>query len=166
MNSPRARLIGDTIHVGRFAIDFQRTLRIPDDGRCYPLAPGLVAFPIRKVSDFRRRAPGGRMEQKIHPDEYGRGTWDPKASTTFHVHIVNSTVYHNITGEAPPPTPISAHTYTEYGLPWFKLYDEHRGDVDAPDVLARVASLAKMEAMSEDGLVVTPSQLVSIGLPD
>ena len=31
---------------------FQRTLRIPDDGRDYPLPPGFGAFPLRHVDDF------------------------------------------------------------------------------------------------------------------
>lgn len=38
-------------------IDFQRTLRIPDDGRKYPLPPGLGRFPLRHVDDFATRAP-------------------------------------------------------------------------------------------------------------
>ena len=33
-------------------IDFQRTLRIPDDGKDYPLPPGLGRFPTRLVDDF------------------------------------------------------------------------------------------------------------------
>jgi hypothetical protein len=109
-------------------------------------------------------AAGGRMQQKIYPDQYGKDTWDPKASTTFHVHIVNTDMYHDITGEAPPPTPISAQTYTDYGLPWFVLYDEQRGDVAAPDVLAGLSSIATMEKMTEDGFVVSPSQIA--GLPN
>jgi hypothetical protein len=38
-------------------IDFQRTLRIPDDGRNYPLPPGLGNFPLRHVDDFHERVP-------------------------------------------------------------------------------------------------------------
>jgi len=38
-------------------IDFQRTLRIPDDGRDYPLPPGLGSFPLRHVDDFAPRVP-------------------------------------------------------------------------------------------------------------
>ena len=35
------------------AISFERTLRIPNDGRKYPLPPGLGLFPIRVVGgDF------------------------------------------------------------------------------------------------------------------
>ena len=33
-------------------IDFQRTLRIPDDNREYPLPPGLGRFPVEHVDDF------------------------------------------------------------------------------------------------------------------
>src|SRR5262249_5043909 len=39
------------------AICFQRTLRIPDDGKHYPLPPGLDAFPLRHVEDFAARVP-------------------------------------------------------------------------------------------------------------
>ena len=34
-------------------VDFQRTLRIPDDGRNYPLPAGLGRFPMRHVDDFQ-----------------------------------------------------------------------------------------------------------------
>lgn len=39
----------------RCEIEFQRTLRIPDDGKTYPLPPGLGAFPLRHVEDFKER---------------------------------------------------------------------------------------------------------------
>lgn len=42
----------------RLRIDFQRTLRIPDDGRDHPLPPGLGRFPVRHVDDFGARVPG------------------------------------------------------------------------------------------------------------
>jgi hypothetical protein len=38
-------------------IQFQRTLRIPDDGKHYPLPPGLGAFPLRHVEDYAKRVP-------------------------------------------------------------------------------------------------------------
>lgn len=48
----------DRIQIGpRFAVSFHRTLRIPDDGRVYPLPPGLGTFPIRRVADFGERVP-------------------------------------------------------------------------------------------------------------
>ncbi len=39
------------------AIDLQRTLRIPDDGKDYPLPPGLGSFPLRHLDDFASRIP-------------------------------------------------------------------------------------------------------------
>lgn len=39
-------------------ITFQRTLRIPDDERTYPLPPGLGSFPLRHVDDFAKTVPG------------------------------------------------------------------------------------------------------------
>ena len=48
----------DAIRIGRFfSINFQRTLRLPDDGRDYPLPPGLGRFPLRPVSEFADRVP-------------------------------------------------------------------------------------------------------------
>lgn len=38
-------------------IDFQRTLRIPDDNREYPLPPGLGRFPLQHVDDFSKNVP-------------------------------------------------------------------------------------------------------------
>ena len=38
-------------------IDFQRTLRIPDDNRAYPLPPGLGNFPVKHVDDFANKLP-------------------------------------------------------------------------------------------------------------
>lgn len=38
-------------------ICFQRTLRIPDDGKHYPLPPGLGGFQLRHLEDFEHRVP-------------------------------------------------------------------------------------------------------------
>jgi hypothetical protein len=43
-------------------VSFQRTLRIPDDGRTYPLPPGLGTFPIRRVADYATRVPAAWRE--------------------------------------------------------------------------------------------------------
>jgi len=47
----------------RLSIEFQRTLRIPDDGKDYPLPPGLGRFPLRHVDDYARRVPGTWLER-------------------------------------------------------------------------------------------------------
>lgn len=38
-------------------VSFQRTLRLPDDGRDYPLPPGLGKFPLAHVDDYADRVP-------------------------------------------------------------------------------------------------------------
>lgn len=47
----------------RFEIQFQRTLRLPDDGKEYPLPPGLGAFPLRKVEEHGTRVPQAWRKQ-------------------------------------------------------------------------------------------------------
>ena len=41
----------------RLSVAFQRTLRIPDDDRAYPLPPGLGRFPLRHVDDLASKVP-------------------------------------------------------------------------------------------------------------
>ncbi len=45
------------------SIEFQRTLRIPDDNREYPLPPGLGAFPLLHVEDYAETTPGSWQER-------------------------------------------------------------------------------------------------------
>jgi hypothetical protein len=44
------------------SINFQRTLRIPDDGKTYPLPPGLGRFPLQHVDDHAARVPSRWLE--------------------------------------------------------------------------------------------------------
>lgn len=43
--------------VATVGVEFQRTLRIPDDGGVYPLPAGWGRFPLRHVDDFAQSAP-------------------------------------------------------------------------------------------------------------
>lgn len=47
----------------KFSLDFQRTLRIPDDGKKYALPPGLGSFPVKHVDDHKDRVPAKWMER-------------------------------------------------------------------------------------------------------
>src|SRR5512134_1375564 len=52
------------IRVGQhFAVSFHRTLRIPDDGRPYPLPPGLGSFPLLRVEAYADRLPPAWRER-------------------------------------------------------------------------------------------------------
>lgn len=46
-----------------FSIDFQRTLRIPDSERTYPLPPGLGQFPLRHTEDYSTTLPPSTNER-------------------------------------------------------------------------------------------------------
>ena len=50
-------------HKARVSISFQRTLRLPADGKTYPLPPGLGRFPLRPVDLFARRLPASWSER-------------------------------------------------------------------------------------------------------
>jgi hypothetical protein len=44
-------------------IEFQRTLRIPDNGKIYPLPAGFGRFPLRHVDDYKNTAPAPWIER-------------------------------------------------------------------------------------------------------
>ena len=44
-------------------LNFQRTLRIPDDGRDYPLPPGLGPFPLRHLDDHAEHVPASWLKR-------------------------------------------------------------------------------------------------------
>jgi len=47
----------------RFVLRFERTLRVPDDGRTYPLPPGLGRFQVFRVSDYKDRVPSAWLKE-------------------------------------------------------------------------------------------------------
>lgn len=59
----KARLDSDWSKPGQMTVEFQRTLRIPDDGKDYYLPPGLGNFPLRHVDDFADQAPSSWLER-------------------------------------------------------------------------------------------------------
>jgi hypothetical protein len=60
----KVRTKDDEVRIGKhFSVTFQRTLRIPDDGKTYPLPPTLGRFPICKVNDYLDRVPAEWKKQ-------------------------------------------------------------------------------------------------------
>jgi hypothetical protein len=85
------------------------------------------------------------MKQKIYPDAHGLDVWDQNTSGSATIYIVNSEDYRALTGREAPSTPIDARTYTEYGFPWFDLYDEERSTLEAGETLGRVKSIRDID---------------------
>lgn len=53
----RADPEGGALLLGSARVSFHRTLRLPDDGRTYPLPPGFGRFPLRRAGDLGSRRP-------------------------------------------------------------------------------------------------------------
>ena len=141
----------------------------PEDSGAVYSAPAPESAPARGKA--MGLAAGGAITQKIYPDPHGIETWDESNHGRVFVHIVNSMMWREITGEEAPPTPVTAKTYTAMGFPWFKLYDEHEKDVASSPVLEQVKSVAQMDAqhgfvgVDDDAAVPIPDDQVK-GLGD
>jgi hypothetical protein len=89
MATPSVRLVRGRIHIGqRFSVSLQRTLRIPDDGRKYPLPAGLGLFPIHAAADYAAQVPStwesNTFFAPVHQSEamwlgFDAAPWKPKA---------------------------------------------------------------------------------------
>ena len=90
-------------------------------------------------------AAGGAMAQKIYPDTYGLDTWDVAASGRMFIHIVNSEMYEQITGEKPPKSQITAQVYAQHGYPWYSVWDTEMGDVGPSKTLAGVKTISQKD---------------------
>lgn len=129
-------------------------------------ADTLASSVLPKAAEMGLAA-GGKMRQKIYPDKYGIDVWDKDTSGKVYVHIVNSMMYFEITGKESPPTPVSARSYTDAGLPWFDLYDEAEDDIKKSKVFDKVKSVKEMdkekgfEGQQDDETVEVPDELVT-----
>jgi hypothetical protein len=88
---------------------------------------------------------GGKMKQKIIQDPFGVDHWDTQCFGRCFVHIVNSAMYQQITGKAPPSTPISAKTYSSYGYKWYDMYEENVGGVQGSSILDNVKTVKEID---------------------
>lgn len=86
-------------------------------------------------------AAGGIIRQKIYPDPHGLAVWDRDSCTTIRVYVLDSRSYCKVTGESVPPSPITAELYSEYGLPWFELWDDDRDETPPGGRLSGIQTL-------------------------
>ncbi len=128
----------------------------PPPPACAAPAPG------RQHAGAMGLAAGGRMKQKIYPDPHGLATWDQGERTRVFVHIVNSELWREITGEEPPATPVTAKSYAQANLPWFELYDEGAPTIAPTDTLKDVKSVKELDA-DKFGSVLQDDAPVPVG---
>ena len=148
------QLTGEEVHGGIQVIVYEpRAGRFPENApreRVYRNCASITLSCQASPGEMGLGA-GGKMKQAIYPDPHGLGTWDPENYGRVYVHIVNSMMYREITGEEPPPTPVTARSYADHGLPWFSLYDEHKGDLAPADALKRVKPIKELDALKGFG---------------
>lgn len=92
---------------------------------------------------------GGSIEQQVYADPHPAGTWNSDDYVDITIQIVNSAAFLGLTGETPPPSPISADDYTRAGLPWFKYYDD-----DARPTQAVAGAMRRIKAVDGGGRAV------------
>jgi hypothetical protein len=86
-------------------------------------------------------APGGRMRQEIYDDPHALTDWDQDHAGRCFVHLANSLVWRQITGEQPPTVPPTACEYTKAGLPWFEYYADGLSAVEGSGILQQLKSV-------------------------
>ena len=134
----------------------------PPPPACAPMPAACAPMPAqerKRKSGAMGLGAGGRMKQKIYPDPHGIDSWDTDDRSRVYVHIVNSELWREITGEQPPNTPVTAREYEKHGYPWFDLYDETAGTLAGTETLKGVKSIKDIDAdksnvpLQDDGSV-------------
>ena len=107
---PSVRIAADRlVFDGGFALRLERTLRVPNDGRSYPLPPSLGPFPLYRTADYARTksaAPRGAFFVPLYQWEalwlsFDAEEWRPKA-----IQVAAGGV--NVLTGKPFPAPLSA----------------------------------------------------------
>ncbi|KAF8162859.1 hypothetical protein B0H34DRAFT_794627 [Crassisporium funariophilum] len=87
---------------------------------------------------------GGKIVQRIYKDPASSRMYDEEAGHRFHVHIVTTDAWEEITGIVPEKCPISLDTYKTHNMPWYTLYDEH-----LPALAAASTALQDIKSVSQ-----------------
>ena len=115
-------------------------------------------------------APGGRMRQEIYDDPFQGADWDTSHRSRSFVHIANSMIWRQITGEEPPTVPPTAAEYTRAGLPWFDWYAEQPA-LNGAERLKGLSSVHQLgtkkgEVPLPENASVVPEHVVLLSHPD
>jgi tetratricopeptide (TPR) repeat protein len=106
---------------------------------------GVLYSPARPAVTEMGIARGGSIKQEILEDTYGSESWNEECNGSITIHIVNSEVYQQITGEEPPPSPITLREYKKYNIPWYDSYDETSSALLPGKMFQHVKSIASLE---------------------
>ncbi len=115
-------------------------------------------------------AAGGAIQQQIIVDPFGADSWEQMTATPVFIHIVNSEAFEAITGEKPPPTPITAYSYKKRGLPWFSNYDENVTSLPGAKAFQFIKTVLQIDrarghTASVSHVKITPEHIRRIHVP-
>jgi hypothetical protein len=111
---------------------------------------------------------GGRMRQEIYRDPHDFDEWDQRQSARCFVHLCNSLIWRQITGQNPPSPPLTAQEYKRAGIPWFDYYRDDLEALKGSKRLGAVKSVAQLgqengkQPLAEN-TTVEPSLIVQYG---
>ena len=104
---------------------------------------------------------GGRIHQRVYPDPYGRDRWQPSPVSVKKIVLMDARDFSRRFNLVVPPSPIDAGTYTRFGLPWFEVYDEPRGDIPAPAAFTHLKPIDTAVA-DDDRTVDAPTEPTNV----
>lgn len=136
--------------------------------REYPSMPDSVDFCLCMTElDSMGLAPGGMMKQEIFRDTRPLDVWDTSHTSRCFVHLANSLTWRRITGENPPPTPLTAKEYANAKLPWFDYYGGDLEALEGSPELAEAKSVAALAVEKRDAVLpenesVTPERVIQL----
>lgn len=121
------------------SLNFQRTLRLPDDDKTYPLPPGLGNFPLATVDEYKDRVPAEWLERGgvFLPMFQAEAMWimfhgeyDEERGTTYPMAIrIAAGMRSAVTGEA-WTTGLQAKDYvTIPEQPWLDGFCVKKGEI-------------------------------------
>jgi hypothetical protein len=111
---------------------------------------------------------GGTMRQEIFNDTYDFSDWDLSLSGRCFVHLCNSLIWRQVTGNNPPHPPFTAKEYKRAGVPWFDYYRDDLSALSGSTVLDTLESVfalgqAKGEKPLPDNSSIEPKLIVQYG---
>ncbi|KAI1288786.1 hypothetical protein F5Y03DRAFT_404478 [Xylaria venustula] len=108
-------------------------------------------------------AAGGKIDQEIHRDCENPNRWAKDSTITIPVHILTTAMFREVTGQQPPPCPISISTYTDAGLPFFDLPEEPSGISGAFDGVKSVHEINVDRGIASSEEPSVKPRVVTIG---
>lgn len=123
--------------------------------------PIAISESLNSIQDMGLAA-GGRMRQQVFNDEeFSISDWDTENGSRVFIHLVNSMVWQQITGKAPPLPPLTAAQYSMHNYPWYDHWNNEAKSLKGTKKTASLKSIAVLE--KEKGVKVLPENQ---SLPD